>query len=77
MVRNHWFLPVLLAASLTLGPGPAPAGAMPPLSALSLAGGKCTEEICMELNLKIIKITMCRSREYECETRLRVEIRFG
>ena len=74
MTAKRKVLPTILSLVLLVAPGPSSLDLIPgpgevrvPLAGIEEAyAQKCTESVCVTLNIKILSVTMCRSREYDC-----------
>ena len=74
MKAKRMALTSILSLGLLVSPGPqsldlipGPRGLEAPLGGVEEAyAQKCTESVCVKVNFKIVEITLCRSREYNC-----------
>lgn len=65
MKAKRTVLTALLSLGLLTAPGPRELE-IPLVGVEEAYAAKCTEEVCVSINLKIIEISMCRSRTYTC-----------
>ncbi|HUP01682.1 MAG TPA: hypothetical protein VM737_09220 [Gemmatimonadota bacterium] len=74
MTAKRKALTTFLSLGLLVAPGPGsldldpgPGEIRTPLVGIEEAyGAKCTESVCVTVDLKLIAVTLCRSREYDC-----------